>query len=35
MNKDGLGITNLERHGRALQLRWLWHEIAGEAMQGV
>jgi hypothetical protein len=25
MNRDGLGLANLEWFGRALRLRWLWH----------
>jgi hypothetical protein len=24
LNRGGLGITDLERYGRALRLRWLW-----------
>jgi hypothetical protein len=26
LNRGGLGITNLERFGRALRLHWLWHQ---------
>jgi hypothetical protein len=26
VNRDGLGLVNLERFGRALHLRWLWHQ---------
>jgi hypothetical protein len=26
VNREGLGLVNVERFGRALHLRWLWHQ---------